>query len=85
MPHAATRRTDASLLPAAARLAAAAAATLYGFIPTGLVALACAAAAAVRASRGADPEPFARRADLWLTATLCIGAAVEVPVILAAL
>jgi len=86
MPHAATtRRADASLLPAAARLAAAAAATLYGFIPTGLVALACAAAAAARAWRADDPAELLRRADDWLTVTLLVGAAVELPVILAAL
>jgi len=86
MPHAATaRQPDAARLPAIARLAAATAATAYGFVPTGAVALACAAAAAARAARGADPAPFDRRADAWLTATLFIGAAVELPVILAAL
>lgn len=79
-----THQADANLLPAAARLAAAVAATLYGFIPTGIVALTCAAAATARARRGDDPAAHLRRADGWLTVTVLVGAALELPVILAA-
>ena len=66
--------------------AACLAATLYGFVPTGVVALALASRAA--AVGRSDPSLAARRrrsAERWLIATLLIGAAVELPVIAAAI
>jgi hypothetical protein len=58
---------------------------LYGFVPTGAVALVLAARAA--AARHRFPDQAARlrdEAQRWLVATLLIGAAVELPVIAAA-
>jgi hypothetical protein len=60
--------------------------TLYDFVPTGAVAFALATRAATVGGR--DPRAAARlrrQAERWLIATLFIGAAVELPVIAAAI
>lgn len=63
-------------------IAAAVFAMLYGFVPTGAVALAL----ALRALALGPGESHARKvARRWLVATLFIGALVEVPVIAHAL
>lgn len=75
------RLTDISVLglPAACL-----AATCYAFVPSGAVAFALAAGAlAVRDRRAA--ARLRQNARTWLIATLLIGAAVEAPVIAAAL
>ena len=59
--------------------------TLYGFVPTGVVALGLSMVALGRASRGEDAGPAQRAALKWVVVTLFLGAAVEVPVLAAAL
>lgn len=68
-----------------ALVAGSAALTLYGFVPTGVVALGLSLWAMGLSFRGDDPGRARRLAGRWLLVTLFIGAAVDVPVIAAAL
>jgi Interferon-induced transmembrane protein len=58
-------------------------ATIFGFAPTGLLALSYSIAAWANRSQTGDsrPSPAARRALRWCWITVAIGVAVEVPVV----
>jgi len=70
---------------ATALVAGSTALTLYGFVPTGVVALGLSVWAMSLTCRGEDPGHARRLAVSWLLVTLFVGAAVDVPVIAAAL
>lgn len=60
-------------------------ATLFGFVPTGVVATVYAARAWSLAAQGRSAGRVINGAALWLTATVVIGIAVEAPVVAAML
>jgi len=66
-------------------LLASTAATVFGFVPTGVVAVVFAARALSLAIQGRPCRGAITGATVWVVTTVVIGAAVEVPVVAAML